>query len=207
MAEITADRVLDTTVTTGAGALTLAGAVAGYRAFSAVCANGDTVRCFIEAVDASGVPTGDWETGIYTWGTGSILTRTTVQASSNAGAAVTFVAGTKRVGLGVTAAKWATLGGVAAVAVTATGTLPISSLGLVTPVNAASAVVLTLPDAATSWGVLPYGLVVVSQKGVGIPSFVAAGTDALRATSGVGSCVQFGMIAAQIVSATEWALA
>jgi hypothetical protein len=105
MAEITADRVLESSTTTGTGSLTLAGAITGYRAFSAVCANGDTVRGYIEAVDANGIPTGDWEVGIYTWGTGGILARTTVQASSNAGSAVSFAAGTKRVGLGVLASK------------------------------------------------------------------------------------------------------
>lgn len=207
MAEITVDRVLEVTTSTGAAALTLGGAIAGYRAFSAVCVNGDTFRGYIEAVDVNGIPTGDWEVGIYTWGTGGVIARTIVQSSSNAGSAVVFAAGNKRVGLGVTAPKWATLGGVAAATVTATGTLPPSSLGLVTPVNAASAVVLTLPDAATSWAALPYGLVLVSQKGVGIPTFAPAGTDLLRATSGVAPSVQYSMIAAQIISATEWALA
>jgi hypothetical protein len=105
MTEIVADRVLETTTTTGTGALTLAGAVVGFRTFASVCANGDTAYYYAEEVDASGVPTGAWETGIGTWGTGGVFTRTTVHASSNAGAAVSFAAGTKRVGLAVTAAK------------------------------------------------------------------------------------------------------
>lgn len=91
--------------------------------------------------------------------------------------------------------------------VTGTGILPANSLGALVPYNSSSNGTLTLPDAATAWATEPYGLVVVSQKGTGIPSFAAAGSDTLRATSGVGACVQYGMCAAQIISATEWALA
>lgn len=101
MAHITADRVLETSTTTGTGAFTLAGAVTGFRAFSAVCSTNDTVPYFIEAVDGSGVPTGDWETGFGTYSGANTLTRTTVVASSNSDSAVNFSAGTKRVGLGL----------------------------------------------------------------------------------------------------------
>ncbi|MFM9922758.1 hypothetical protein VLK31_07190 [Variovorax sp. H27-G14] len=111
MAEVTADRVYETSTTTGTGSYTLAGAITGYRAFSSVCANADTVRCFVEDVDANGVPNGGWEVGFYTWGTGGVLARTTVEASSNAGAAVSWAAGTRRIGLGVTASKLASLAG------------------------------------------------------------------------------------------------
>lgn len=103
MAKIVADRVLETSTTTGAGALTLAGAVVGFRAASTVCVNLDTFEYYTEAVDANGVPSGDWETGLGTWGTGSILTRSVIYASSNAGLAVVWAAGTKRVALALTA--------------------------------------------------------------------------------------------------------
>lgn len=99
MAHIVADLVCETTTTTGTGALTLAGAVAGHQTFAAVCANGDTVDYCARAVDANGIPTGDWEIGLGTWGTGGILTRTSVIQSSNADAAVSFAAGTKRVSI------------------------------------------------------------------------------------------------------------
>lgn len=104
---IAADRVLETSTTTGVGALTLAGAVVGHITFGNApgVVNGSTLYYYIEDVDSSGVPTGAWETGLGTWGTGNILTRTTVHASSNAGAAVNFAAGTKRVGMGLTAAQ------------------------------------------------------------------------------------------------------
>ncbi len=91
MAHRTGDRIQETTTTTGTGALTLAGASSGYQAFSSKCANGDTCHY---AVFSAGT---EWEVGLGTWGTGSILTRTTVIASSNAGAAVNFSAGTKTV--------------------------------------------------------------------------------------------------------------
>lgn len=103
MALIIADRVFETSVTTGTGALTLAGAVAGYRAFSAVCATNDTAYYVAFAVDANGNPSGDWEAGLGTYSGANTLTRTTVHASSNAGAAVNFAAGTKWVLLSPTA--------------------------------------------------------------------------------------------------------
>lgn len=101
------DRVLETSTTTGVGAYTLAGAVAGYRAASAVAANLDTIYYYAEDVDTNGVPLGGWETGLGTWGTGSILTRTTIHASSNANAAVSWAAGTRRIALALTAAALA----------------------------------------------------------------------------------------------------
>jgi hypothetical protein len=104
MALIVADRVLETTTTTGTGALALLGAVSGYRAFDDVCANNDTAYYCIEAVDGNGNPSGDWEVGLGTFTDTDTLTRTTVYASSNAGAAVDFAAGTKRVMLSATAA-------------------------------------------------------------------------------------------------------
>lgn len=103
MAKIFADRVLETTTTTGTGPVTLAGAVTGYQALSDVMSNGDTADYAIIAVDGSGVPTGQWETGLGTYASG-VLTRTTVHASSNSDAAVSFSAGTKRVQIGINAA-------------------------------------------------------------------------------------------------------
>jgi microcystin-dependent protein len=105
MAHILEDRVLESTTTTGTGALTLAGAITGFRAFSAVCAVNDTVPYFIEAVDSLGQPTGDYEWGTATYSGANTLTRTTVLGSSNAGAAVNFAAGSKNVGIALTRAE------------------------------------------------------------------------------------------------------
>lgn len=90
MAHISADRVKETTTTTGTGAVTLAGAVTGFQAFSAVMANADT--CWYCIAGGS-----EWEIGLGTWNTGGTLTRTTILQSSNADAAVNFSAGSKDV--------------------------------------------------------------------------------------------------------------
>lgn len=113
MAKIWADRVAETSTTTGTGDFTLAGAVTGFRAFSAVCATNDAVEYMIEAVDASGAPTGAWEVGYGTYSAANTLTRTLVRASTNAGAAVSFAAGTKNVTLVVPATLAAGLDGTA----------------------------------------------------------------------------------------------
>lgn len=111
MAHITSDRVKESTTTTGTGALTLSGAITGFRAFSAVCATSDTVHYAIQAVDGSGVPTGDWEVGLGTYSAANTLTRTTILSSSNAGAAVVFAAGTKHVWIDLPASQLAALDG------------------------------------------------------------------------------------------------
>ena len=83
------DRVKETSPTTGAGSMTLAGAVTGYQAFSAVCSNGNEIYYCIEGIS-------EWEVGLGVWGTGNILARSVVLASST-GSKVDFSAGTKNV--------------------------------------------------------------------------------------------------------------
>lgn len=99
MAHILADRVQETTTTTGTGDISLAGAVTQFQAFSDVLANGDTTLYAI--VGQSGT---EWETGLGTWQTGNTLVRTTVFQSSNSDALVSFSAGTKNVWIGLTTA-------------------------------------------------------------------------------------------------------
>lgn len=103
MAHVLADRVLEASTSAGTGPFTLAGAVLGFRAFTAVCAVSDTVPYYIEGVDDVGRPTGEYEFGLGTYSAANQLTRTTVRGSSNGGLAVSFAAGTKLVGLGVPA--------------------------------------------------------------------------------------------------------
>lgn len=93
MARKTGSRVWETWTGTGTGSLSLAGAVSGYRAYSAVAANNDTAYYYI--VNRS-TPS-EYEFGIGTWTTGNNLARTKVIESSNANAAVSFGAGTKDV--------------------------------------------------------------------------------------------------------------
>lgn len=107
MALIIEDRVAETSTSIGTGNFTLAGAITGFRAFDDVMSNGDTCYYVIEAVDGSGVPTGEWETGLGTFNDTDTLVRTTVSRSSNSNAAVNFSAGTKRVGLTITAEQMA----------------------------------------------------------------------------------------------------
>ena len=86
------DRVRETSTTTGTGTLTLAGAVSGYRAFSTVGNTNSSYYCIAhQSAD-------EWEVGIGTYTTsGTTLSRTTILASSNAGALVSFSSGTKDV--------------------------------------------------------------------------------------------------------------
>lgn len=92
MALVLADRVRETSATTGTGTLTLAGAMYGYQSF-AVIGNGNST--YYTIYDQT---SGAWEVGIGTYTTsGTTLSRTTVLSSSNAGALVPFGVGTKDV--------------------------------------------------------------------------------------------------------------
>lgn len=106
MALVLADRVRETTTTVGTGTVTLAGALTGYQSF-AVIGNGNTTYYTI-----AGQGTSEWEVGIGTYASvGTTLARTTVLASSNAGALVNFSAGTKDVFVTYPAGKSVNLDG------------------------------------------------------------------------------------------------
>lgn len=90
MALVLADRVQETTTTTGTGTVTLAGAVSGYQTFAAV---GDGNSTYYTIAGGA-----EWEVGIGTYtASGTTLSRTTVLSSSNSGSLVTFSAGSKNV--------------------------------------------------------------------------------------------------------------
>ena len=90
MALVLADRVQETTTTTGTGTVTLAGAVTGYQTFAAV-GDGNSTYYTITG-------TTEWEVGIGTYtASGTTLSRTTVISSSNSGSLVNFSAGSKNV--------------------------------------------------------------------------------------------------------------
>lgn len=109
-----ADRVRDTTTTTGTGTITLSGTPpTGYQSFSAV-GNGNTTYYTVNAGS-------QWEVGIGTYsGAGPTLSRDTVLASSNSGSLVDFAAGTKDVFCDYPASKSISDG---------FGTLPIANGG------------------------------------------------------------------------------
>lgn len=97
MSFVIADRVKETSTSTGTGTFSLAGAITGFKTFASRCAVGDTLYYAIQGVDGTGVPTAEWECGLGTYSASNVLTRTTVTASSNSDAAVSFSAGTKQV--------------------------------------------------------------------------------------------------------------
>jgi hypothetical protein len=101
MALVINDRVKETTTTTGTGAVSLAGAVTGFEAFSAGVGNSNTTYYTIAHQTAN-----EWEVGLGTLdGDSSDLTRTTIISSSNSDSAVDFAAGTKDVFCTVPASK------------------------------------------------------------------------------------------------------
>lgn len=92
MALVIKDRVKELTTTGSTGAVTLAGAVTGYQAFSTI-GNGNTTYYTIQDTAA-----GTWEVGIGTYSSsGNTLSRDTVLASSNSGNLVNFSSNAKDV--------------------------------------------------------------------------------------------------------------
>jgi hypothetical protein len=93
-----ADRVQETTTTTGTGNVTLAGVSdASYQSFNTAFGNGTSTtakRFRYVIVDATNFA---WEAGIGYLSASTTLVRETVTSSSNSGALVSFAAGTKTV--------------------------------------------------------------------------------------------------------------
>lgn len=84
MALVLKDRVQETATANTTVSFTCTGAVTGFQAFSVI---GNTNTTFYTGTDVSG----NWESGIGTYTTaGTLVTRTTILASSNGGSAVTF---------------------------------------------------------------------------------------------------------------------
>lgn len=107
MALVVADRVKETTTTTGTGAISLAGAEANFVAFSSALSDGDTT--YYAIIDNANQA---YEVGLGTYtASGNTLARTTVLASSNSGSAVNFSAGSKDVFINYPAGKSAYLDG------------------------------------------------------------------------------------------------
>jgi len=93
MALVVADRVKETTTSTGTGAISLAGAEPNFRTFASVLSDGDTT--YYAIIDDNNLA---FEVGLGTYASsGNTITRTTVLASSNSNNAVNFSAGTKDV--------------------------------------------------------------------------------------------------------------
>lgn len=92
MAYAIANRVFETSTSTGTGSFNLAGSTTGFQTFVAGIGDGNTCNYFISNDT-------DWEAGIGTITAGSpdVLSRDTVLESSNADAKVNWGSGTKNV--------------------------------------------------------------------------------------------------------------
>ena len=148
MAFVLADRVQETTTTTGTGTVTLAGAVSGFQSFAAV-GNGNTT--FYTIADSSG---SNWEIGIGTYtSSGTTLSRDTVLSSSNSGSLVNFPAGAKNVF--VTFPASSTLYALNNTTIAASGIIPsgvnATALGPIT-INTSKSVTVSSGQAWLIWG-------------------------------------------------------
>lgn len=120
MALVINDRVRETTTSVGTGAISLAGAVTGYQAFSVI---GDTNTTYYTIAGGS-----QWEVGIGTYSSsGNTLARTTVLSSSSGGALVNFTAGSKDVFVTYPSER-AIYTDAAGTQIVATGNLPVTNL-------------------------------------------------------------------------------
>ena len=79
-----ADRVQETSTANTTVSFSLTGAVTGFKTFTSSITTGNTT--YYSATDASG----NWEVGIGTLTSSTLLTRTTILSSTNSGSAVTF---------------------------------------------------------------------------------------------------------------------
>jgi len=202
---VIADRVRESSVTTGTGSLALAGAVTGYQTFDAVLDTGDTT--YYTAADQGG---SNWEVGIGTFTAPSTLARTTILSSSNGGSIVNFGVGTKDVFISLPASRTvqSVSGGSTGLtpstdsfgAVTLGGTLAIGSggTGATTAPNALTALGAVAKAGDTMTGVLGIvtgtsiapGLTFSGDTNTGIYSpgpdtivFTEGGVDSLRINS------------------------
>jgi hypothetical protein len=133
MAFVLADRVKDTTTTTGTGTVTLSGtAPIGYVSFGTAIGNGNNTYYTITAGS-------EWEVGIGTYtAAGVTLSRDTVLSSSNAGSLVNFSAGTKDVFVTYPAGRSVFLNTDGSITI-GNSLLVLSSAGAVTSPNLADA--------------------------------------------------------------------
>jgi len=112
MALVLADRIKETTTTTGTSTYVLAGAENGFEAFSVIGNSNTTYYCCTDGVD--------FEIGLGTYTlSGTTLARTTVLQSSNSDAAVSWANGTRTIFCTQPAEK--------AVFLDATGNMPITN--------------------------------------------------------------------------------
>lgn len=91
----------ESSTTIGTGAYALNGAIPSYQTLVAACGSGQTIH--YHAVDNAGGSDFEVGEGVVTAGSPDTLTRVTIFASSNGGAAVNWAAGTRNIVTGFTA--------------------------------------------------------------------------------------------------------
>jgi hypothetical protein len=182
MALIKADRVKESSTSTGASTFALAGAYTGFRSFSSVCSVGDTFYYVIDSDLGS-----QWETGLGTYSAVNTLTRTTVHSSSNSNNIVTFSAGTKNVYISLTGNQLATLSTLAGSETLTNKTINASN-NTITNVSLTSGVTGTLPLANGGTGTTTAQLAINALAGaVTSGSYLRGnGTNVVMATIAAG---------------------
>tara|TARA_S200002703_G_scaffold62577_2_gene54366 strand:- start:8771 stop:9328 length:558 start_codon:yes stop_codon:yes gene_type:complete len=177
MALVVADRVKETTTSTGTGAISLGGAEPNFRAFSSVLSDADTT--YYAIIDNNNLA---FEVGLGTYASGgNTITRTTVLASSNSNNAVNLSAGTKDVFLTYPADKSVNRDASGNVSIPAQGDLRLEDssggqyVGLQAPATVSASFTLTMPDADGTSG---QALV---TDGSGALSFSSAGISTGKA--------------------------
>lgn len=187
MALVYADRVQETTSTTGTGSLTLAGAATQFQAFGTKLSNGDTCEYTILSGDGTG-----WEVGIGTYTTsGNTLSRDTVYDGSSGPGVKISLSGTSTV-FGDCSARRVANGGLyqpvmAPVPTTAnTGLSSWLNQGTASVANTAVGVSITAPNVGTSDSLR------VRYAPVPTPPYTISALIANTTVTTVGTLVGFG---------------
>ena len=169
---IKADRVKETTTTTGTGSFTLDGAVAGYKAFSSVMGS-DGNECFYTCINPA---TNEWECGLGSFTHPNILERIRSYSRSSGGTAGTFASTTfHSFGSGVKEVfiSWTAAQSISGQVFGGNNLSPNYYLG--------TGAILDQADFATALNIMiGYGVMDYAASTASVSSNVAIGTNALR---------------------------